>query len=118
MKCYTRQVEFEKENREKITFIRENIKIPIKIISTMMTIKYLRKGYKAYLATVVEDRKGGSKLRELLVVNEFEDVFLENLPSLPSEREIEFEIQLIPKTAPILQAPYRMAPAELKELKV
>ena len=118
MKCYTRQVEFEKENREKITFIRENIKIPIKIISTMMTIKYLRKGYKAYLATVVEDRKEGSKSKELPVVNEFEDVILKGLPGLPPEIKIEVEIELTHRTAFISQAPYKMALIELKELKV
>ena len=52
------------------------------------------------------------------MVNESEDVFLEDLPGLPPEREIEFEIELLPRTTSILQAPYRMAPAELKELKV
>ena len=83
-----------------------------------MAIKYLRKGYKAYLASVVEDNKEGSKLKELPMVNEFNDVFPKDLPSLPPKREIEFEIELILETAPTSQAPYRMAPAELKELKV
>ena len=84
----------------------------------MKFLKYLRKGYEAYLAFVVEKRKEGVKLKELQVVNEFKDVFSENLPSLPLEREIEVEIKLILGTSPISQAPYRMAPAELKELKV
>ena len=87
-------------------------------MSVMMAMKYLKKGYKAFLAFVVEDRKGGLKLKELPVVNEFEDVFLKDLLDFPPEREIEFEIELIPGTAPISQAPYRMALAKLKELKV
>nr|GFD25076.1 uncharacterized protein [Tanacetum cinerariifolium] len=45
------------------------------------------------------------------------DVFLEELPGLPPAREIEFGIELIPGAEPILKAPYRMAPVELKELK-
>ena len=52
------------------------------------------------------------------MVNEFIDVFPEDLPGLSLDREIEFSIDLQPWTTPILQAAYRMAPAELKELKV
>ena len=51
------------------------------------------------------------------MVNEFEDVFPEDLPRLPTEREIDFEIELIPGTTPISQSLYRMAPVKLKELK-
>ena len=116
--CYVRQVEFEKENREKIIFVGENKKTPIKVISAMMTMKCLRKEYEAYLTFIVEDRKGGLKLKELLVENEFGDVFSEDLSSLLPKREIEFEIELIPRTALISQVPYRMAPVKLKELKV
>ena len=45
-------------------------------------------------------------------------MFPEDLPELPPSREIEFEIELAPETTPILKAPYRMAPTELKELKI
>ena len=45
-------------------------------------------------------------------------MFPEDLPGLPPDREIEFVIDLVPGTAPILKAPHRMAPTELKELKV
>ncbi|KAL4016773.1 hypothetical protein IC575_024430 [Cucumis melo] len=44
--------------------------------------------------------------------------FSEELPGLPPHREVEFAIELEPGTVPISRAPYRMAPAELKELKV
>ncbi|XP_038876706.1 uncharacterized protein LOC120069092, partial [Benincasa hispida] len=46
------------------------------------------------------------------------DVFPEELPGLPPPREIDFTIELKPDTIPISKAPYKMAPAELKELKV
>ena len=52
----------------------------------------------------------------LLFVN-FPDVFLEELPGLPPDKEIEFCIDVVPGTVPISLPPYRMAPAELKELK-
>ncbi|KAL6326991.1 hypothetical protein AAG906_012675 [Vitis piasezkii] len=43
---------------------------------------------------------------------------LQDLPGLPPEREVEFTIDLVPGTGPMSKAPYRMAPVELKELKV
>jgi hypothetical protein len=52
------------------------------------------------------------------VVEEFMDVFPEELPGMPPEREVEFYIDLIPGTAPIAKRPYRMAPTELPELKL
>ena len=48
---------------------------------------------------------------------EFPDLFPEELPGLPPQREIDFEIELISGAQPISKAPYRMAPMELKELK-
>jgi len=50
-------------------------------------------------------------------VEEFLDVFLEDLPGLPPDRVLEFSIDIILGTAPISKAPYRMAPVELAELK-
>ncbi|WMV50937.1 hypothetical protein MTR67_044322 [Solanum verrucosum] len=47
----------------------------------------------------------------------FPEVFPEDLPGVPPEREIDFGIDLLPDTQPISIPPYRMAPAELKELK-
>lgn len=57
------------------------------------------------------------KLEDIPVVNEFQDVFPKELPGMPPDREIEFTIDLIPGTAPIAQAPYKMGPKELKDLK-
>ncbi|KAA3469980.1 DNA/RNA polymerases superfamily protein [Gossypium australe] len=58
-----------------------------------------------------------SKIESVPVVCEYSDVFPEELPGLPPIREVEFSIELVPRTSPILIAPYRMAPTELKELK-
>ena len=51
------------------------------------------------------------------VVCEYPDVFPEELPSLPPDREVEFVIELAPGTAPISRRPYRMPPNELVDLK-
>jgi hypothetical protein len=54
---------------------------------------------------------------EALVVNEFPDVFPEELPGIPPDRDIEFVIELKPDTAPIYRTPFRMTTPELAELK-
>jgi hypothetical protein len=51
------------------------------------------------------------------VVREFADVFLEDLPGMPLERELEFTIDLKPGTEPIARTPYHMSTLELQELK-
>jgi hypothetical protein len=57
------------------------------------------------------------ELSKVPVVCEYPDVFPEELPGMPPDREIEFVIELAPGTAPIYNKPYRMAPTELAELK-
>jgi len=56
-------------------------------------------------------------LRDIPVVQEFLDVFSEEIPGMPLPREVEFCIDLIPEVTPISRAPYRMAPIELKVLR-
>ena len=56
-------------------------------------------------------------LTSILVVCEFPDVFPEDLPGLPPDREVEFSIELEPGTAPIYRCPYHMASRELAEMK-
>ena len=51
------------------------------------------------------------------MVNEYLDVFPEEISGITHDRAVEFSIELLPGTAPISKAPYRMAPVELKELK-
>jgi len=51
------------------------------------------------------------------VVHEFEDVFPDEVSRLPPNREVKFSIDLVSRTGPISMAPYRMALAELVELK-
>jgi hypothetical protein len=52
------------------------------------------------------------------IVEEFMDVFPEELPGMLPKREVEFYIDLILGTAPIAKRPYRMAPTKLAELKL
>jgi hypothetical protein len=58
------------------------------------------------------------KLEDIHVVQEFSDVFPDDLPRMPPEKAIEFKIDLPPDTALIAKAPYKMSHVEMKELKI
>ena len=55
--------------------------------------------------------------KKISVVREFPYVFLEELPGIPLDREEDLSIEIVPGTAPLSRAPYKMVLAELKELK-
>ena len=59
----------------------------------------------------------GTTIEDIRIVNEYPDVFPEELPGMPPDRDIEFIIELLPRTAPIAKRPYRMEVNELAELK-
>ncbi|KAM1237846.1 hypothetical protein ACFX1X_039206 [Malus domestica] len=84
----------------------------------MKVNRLLLKGCQRYLAHVVLNDDASSSVEDVRVVKYFLDVFPEDLPGLPSDREMEFVIDLLPGTNHISLTPYRMAPAELRELKV
>ena len=86
-------------------------------ISYLKARKLISKGFIYHLVRVKDTKSETLTLQSVNVVNEFSDVFLDNLPGIPPDREIEFGIDLLPDTQPISIPPYRMAPAELKELK-
>ena len=59
----------------------------------------------------------GGSLEEVPVVKDYPDVFPEELPGMPPDRDIEFLIDLVSGNGPISKRPYRMPPRELEELK-
>nr|GEU74180.1 reverse transcriptase domain-containing protein [Tanacetum cinerariifolium] len=67
-------------------------------------------------AQVMEKKSDEKSLEDILVVREFLEVFPEELPGLSPVRQVEFQIDLIPEAAPVVRAPYRLAPSEMQEL--
>jgi hypothetical protein len=57
-------------------------------------------------------------IEEIPVVREFSDVFLDDLPGMPPERDIEFKIKLKSGTTPVAKSLYKMTQEELAELKI
>ncbi|GKA79347.1 putative reverse transcriptase domain-containing protein, partial [Tanacetum coccineum] len=78
------------------------------------------KGFPIFLAHVtakeVEDKSEKKRLEDVSIVQDFPEVFPEDLPGLPPTRQVEFQIDLVPGAAPVARAPYRLAPSEMKEL--
>ncbi|GJT96556.1 putative reverse transcriptase domain-containing protein [Tanacetum coccineum] len=65
---------------------------------------------------IMEKKSDDKRLENIPIVREFLEVFLEDLPGLPPVCQVEFQINLIPRAAPIARAPYRLAPLEMQEL--
>ena len=88
-----------------------------KVMSIIKARRFLRKGCEAFLALILYSKREQVNLETIPVIREFPDVFLEELPGVPPEREVDLSIEVVQGTPPISRAPYRMAPTELKELK-
>ncbi|GJX91321.1 hypothetical protein Tco_0344647 [Tanacetum coccineum] len=92
----------------------------LNIISCTKTHIYLLKGHNVFLAYVTTketgDKSGEKRLEDVPIVQDFLEVFPEDLPGLPPTRQVEFQINLMPDAAPVARAPYRLAPSKMKEL--
>ncbi|GJU75975.1 putative nucleotidyltransferase, ribonuclease H [Tanacetum coccineum] len=80
----------------------------------------MQRGFPIFLAHVtakeVEDKSEKKRLEDVPKVQDFSEVFPEDLSGLPPTRQVEFQIDLVPGAAPVARAPYRLAPSEMKEL--
>jgi hypothetical protein len=93
--CAKRAIRLTKEDG---TLMKFNAVIPTKQVSLLNKVQ-------------------GVSLDEIGIVQEYPDVFLEELPGMPPDRDIEFMIELLAGTPPISKRPYRMLVNELVEQK-
>lgn len=115
--CWSRSVRLVSLKGKEILLSRKKSKLEDMIIFVMSAKKLIIQGVDAYLAYIMDTPESKSEVSQGLVVCEFMDVFLKELHGVPKDREIEFSIELGPRTALISCMPYRMASIELKELK-
>ena len=115
--CYTKEVKLHRPGKLEVKFRGIRRELSSSMVSTLAAQRMLHKGCQGYLAYVVETGKEGTLVDEIPVVREFPYVFHDDIVGLPPEREVEFTIDLIPRTELISIPPYRMAPTELRELK-
>ncbi|GJZ76573.1 putative reverse transcriptase domain-containing protein [Tanacetum coccineum] len=91
----------------------------LQVISSIRTQKYIDQGCQVFLIQMMKEEKIETperRIEDVPVVRDFPKVFPEDLPGLPPTCQVEFHIELIPGAAPVARAPYRLAPAEMKEL--
>ena len=88
------------------------------LISSREAKKALQDGAVCFMVVAKPEKKSAAEVIQAIpVANEYADVFPDEVSGLPPSRDIDFTIDLIPGASPVSMAPYRMAPAELGELK-
>jgi hypothetical protein len=98
--CAKKAVRLTPSSGKEVEYVAENL-VTDKAVSNRIVLNHLD------VASTLDIR----------IVSKFPDVFPEELPGMPTDREIEFVIELVPGTAPIFKRPYRMAANQLAELK-
>ncbi|XP_077226467.1 uncharacterized protein LOC143888952 [Tasmannia lanceolata] len=99
--CHKKIVKFCIPNQPEFIFRGSMTVVPPRVISALQARRLLWNGCQWFLASVRDVSQGDTKLQDIPVVREYPDVFPEDLPGLPPEREIEFTIDLVPGTGPI-----------------
>jgi hypothetical protein len=86
----------------------------------MQLKKCMRNGCQVYAIQVTNllEKEYKPKLEDFVVLRDFRDIFVDEILEQPPRREIDFSIDLLPGSAPISKAPYRMSLPELTELEL
>jgi hypothetical protein len=105
--CFTKRVLCVDNEGRPVEIQGVRRRVSLRFISTMKVKRCLRKGCRLYVVEVVNERKGPS-LDQYPVLSEFQDVFPNELPGLPPERELDFTIEIKPSVEPISKTLYQM----------
>ncbi|XP_021775563.1 uncharacterized protein LOC110739413 [Chenopodium quinoa] len=116
--CRSQKAKMVTSGNELVTYwMNGKTKCP-RLISVLKLAKYMKKGHPVYLCSVRNmDHEQVTNPENIEVVNEFLDVFPEEIRGIPPKRAIDFTIDLVPGTTLISKATYRMTLAEMSELK-
>ncbi|XP_054820653.1 uncharacterized protein LOC129319578 [Prosopis cineraria] len=88
-----------------------------KFLLVVSVEKLIWQGYDAYMVFFIASTVYDSRIEKIGIVSEFLVVFSEEMIGLPPEREVEFSIDLVPKTEPTSKVPYGMSSLEFAKLK-
>ena len=105
------------ENQMKVQGIPK--KVSVRQISTLQAKKCVRKGYKLFAVNIWDvesDRE--QRIEEFPILEEFKDIFPEEILVLPSKWDLDISIELTPGSVPASKSPYCMSALELVELKL
>ena len=117
--CYNKNFECTDEEGNPIIMKGILKVILVRQVSAMQLKKFCRKGCQLYAAHILEPTGDETpRLEDYQVLQEFRDVFLDEIPGLPPKRDIDFTIELVPRAAPVSKTPYKMSTPEMLELKM
>ena len=116
--CETKRVSLRLADDYEVVIVGESVKFLSNVVSAVEASRLMSTGCEAYLAYVMNPEVKGVRAQDICTVRDFPGVFPEELLGLPSNREVEFGIELYANTTPVSISPYRMVPKELKELKM
>jgi hypothetical protein len=115
LNCYTKILSYKDDSGT--TRTTQGIPKPVSVrqILVMQLKKCMRKGCQVYAIQVTNlaEMEDKTKLEDFVVLRDFRDMFVDQIPELPPRREIYFSIDLLPDSTPISKAPYRMCLPEL-----
>jgi hypothetical protein len=118
--CYTKMLNY--KNDYGTTRTTQGIPKPVSVrqVLAMQFKKCMRKGCQVYSIQVMNllEKEDKRRLEDFVVLHEFKDMFVDEIPKLPPRMEIDFSIDLLPGSNPISKAPYRMSLPKLTELKI
>jgi len=100
IECYTKTVTFQGLWGRRMIFRGERTIILTNLISAVSNRKLLRKGCTRYLAYVLNSKNDETGLNDILIVKEFPNVFLKELPGLPPDREVKVSINTFLEVPP------------------
>lgn len=116
--CDERKLVLKGPNKEYVSYKGNVEPLGMKIVTMIKMRKYLHNEHEAYLCTLQDLSTKGETLEQIVVVREFPDVFPEEIPRMPPDREVKFSIDLLRATVPISKVLYQMTVKEISELKV
>jgi hypothetical protein len=118
LNCKLKRLSLVDGEGQRRAIVGRNQGVSLRFVSSLQLRKSMRKGCKLYAILALNEKGVAEGLEHLPVVKESADVFPEELPGMPPERELEFTIDLKPGMEPIARTPYRMSTPELQELKM
>ncbi|KAJ9539320.1 hypothetical protein OSB04_032053 [Centaurea solstitialis] len=114
--CHKKMVKVKNKDGKTLTIYSSHKEYPFNLISVLKARKCIRKGCETYLAYVVDAKKEKKGVEEVPIVCDYLEVFPDDLPGLPPDRQVVFHIDLVSGAVPIARTPYRLAPTEMQEL--
>ena len=115
--CGQGLISFVTSNGENVEIPGRSGRNPLRVVKANKLIKGFQKELPIYILKLNKPEKKPAEGEEPEWLKEYQDVFPDELTSLPSDRELVHEIELIPRAQPVARAPYKMSPLEALELK-